>query len=221
MNRWLLLSLSLSLIACAPDRSTDDDDTGFTRPGNDLRTALFTIVDYGETATAQEGRLVLADADLTCADLDGWGGLRTWELSEETAWVSVGMQHGISHQGWLMDYESQQAWSDGGGRYDATVAYFSGQVGVGWWDGEPPGDGTDPGWPNDPRDVEPPTMIGVGTTATDDVVRVTMSDDLLLGGYLETHAGDYAFEATKCPDVNGDVPVGGGGDVDGGAPTPG
>jgi hypothetical protein len=61
-----------------------------------------------------------------------------------------------------------------------------------------------------------------------DLVHV-VTDDSVLAGWVQTHVGDFAFEATRCPDLQGDrVPDGPGDPVEdpdgedaGGGQTPG
>lgn len=208
MTRLMPLSLLLALCACAPERSGGhDDDT--PRPGNDYTTALFTIVTNGDGAVAEEGVLVLVDQELACEDLDSAGGLRVWELTEDVPWLTARLHHGSSHDGWLMDYESEAAWRENGGIYNDEVAHFTGEIGVGWIGDLPPDDGTDPeDEPPAPRDAEAPTELGVGSEGATDLFRAAVGDSTSLGGWVESHAGDYAFEATKCPDVFGPGPDG-------------
>ncbi len=193
VTRTLPVLALVPLLACAPVRSDDPDPD--PTPVNDFDTALFTIVDHGAGATAQDASLVLVDLEIGCEDL-GWNGdLNVWSIAEGVSWVRLFITHGVALDGWLRDYESYAQAQQGGTNFGDGVSYFWGESGEGPAEDDiPVGDPEDP--PETGRDVL--ATLGFGGGGEGDLLGVSLSSDALLGGSIETWAGDWSFAATKC-----------------------
>ncbi len=196
LTRTLPLLVLLPLLACAPTREDDVDSDPI--PVNDFDTALFTIVDHGEGASSQDANLVLVDQDLDCGDLRWNGELDVWAIPDGTAWVRLYITHGVALDGWLRDYESYEQARLAGTNAGNQVSFFWGEYGEGPLEEDipvdPPGDPEDE--PIGGRDLI--AGLGYDSGGMDDLLGVSLSTDDLLGGAVETWAGDWSFAATKC-----------------------
>ena len=202
-----LLPLS---IGCAPDRSSDDDDDA---GGNTLDYALFTVIDYGQGQSNQQGRLVLTDAATVCEDLSWGGGLRWWELASDMNWVELYLTRGVDVDGWRQEFQSSYAWQMAGGFDYLTATFFSGSIGVG---------DASMGDDDDDVPVDPPPPVGRGETGQMGYTAEHESDSLvinaynlegLVSGFVQSSVGNYSFSATHCGVTDdGGVVIGAGGD---------
>lgn len=217
----LLTAALLPLVlGCAPDRSDDDDDGG---GGNTLPYALFTVIDYGDFQSTQQGRLVLTDAATVCEDLSWGGGLRWWELSPDMNWVELYLTRGVEVDSWSQEFQSSYAWQMAGEFDYLTATFFSGSVGVG---------DASMGDDDDDEPIDPPTPIGRGETGqigysaeheTDSLVISSYNLEGLVSGFIQSTIGNYSFSATHCGITydEGPVGVGGSGTAAGDPPTDG
>jgi hypothetical protein len=196
LTRCLPLLALLPLLACAPIRAEDSDPDPI--PVNDFDTALFTIVDHGDGATHTDANLVLVDHDLECEDLRWNGELDVWSVPEGVSWVRLFITHGVALDGWLRDYEAFEYARVQGTDAGNQVAYFWGEYGEGPLEDEipvdPPGDPEDQ--PAGGRDLI--AGLGYDSGGMDDLLGVSLSTEVLLGGTIETWAGDWSFAANKC-----------------------
>ncbi len=202
LTRCLPLLAVLPLVACAPTRADDPDPDPV--PTNDFDTALFTIVNHGDGATHQDASLVLVDQDLGCEDLRWNGELDVWSVPDGTAWVRLFITRGVALDGWMRDYESYEHARMQGTNAGNQVSYFWGEYGEGPLEEDipvdPPGDPEDQ--PIGGRDLI--AALGYDSGGTDDLLAVSLSTDDLLGGAIETWAGDWSFAATMCDVVYDD-----------------
>ncbi len=202
----LALAITPLIAGCAPNRADDDDDGP---GGNTLGYALFTVVDYGDFNTSQQGRLVLVDAATTCENLDWGGGLRWWQLPTAVDWVELYLTRGIELEDWTRTYESTYSWQQEGSFDYPTAAFFSGSIGTGGNDGDDDDDDDVPVDPPPPIGRDVTGQIGNDAAAANDSLAISSySLDGNVTGYLQSTAGNFSFSAEHCGIVYDEI-VGG------------
>ncbi len=190
--RHLLIAAVALTSACAPVRDEVTDSQPFP---NDYTSALFAVETPQFGTQWEMGKLLLADAELDCDDLDERGELAPWTLEDGTPYAQVFIRHGVALDGWLRDYPAYELWLRENPYQEGSddVTFFWGQMGQGGEGGELP--------PEDDRGVN--RLLGQGTSSLDDLVSVGLSTDGQLAGAIEYGLdGDaLSFAATKCPSV--------------------
>ncbi|HCP48505.1 MAG TPA: hypothetical protein DIU15_20880 [Deltaproteobacteria bacterium] len=210
---WFTLLVCSS---CAPNRDTGDegDDDG-SLPGTQLQTALFSEPRADDDL--QYAHVSLIDDDWICEMLDWDGSLEKWLLGPEVDYVTLSLFRGASLEGWLGEYQPISHWKDDcaiDGDCDLSAAsLFEGEVGTS----------------DDIRDDEVPVDEPVGAGGSSgsegrevtgqlaanpkDRLIITGYSDTLVSGYVQSEAGDYAFEASRCAANDTLVPPGEGVDT--------